>query len=101
MPEFVPMEKLKQMIGQENGLSDWVLIDQDRINRFADVTGQRSWIHVDIERAKEGPYGGPIGHGDLTPLPDPAVQHLSEGGWRCIMTDGEGQSIKLALKGPM
>jgi len=66
MPEFVPVEKLKQMVGQENGLSDWVLIDQDRINRFADVTGQRSWIHVDIERAKEGPYGGPIGHGDLT-----------------------------------
>ena len=66
MPEFVPVEKLKQMVGQENGLSDWVLIDQDRINRFADVTGQRSWIHVDIERAKEGPYGGPIGHEDLT-----------------------------------
>ncbi|MCJ7833534.1 MAG: MaoC family dehydratase [Deltaproteobacteria bacterium] len=66
MPEFVPVEKLKQMVGQENGLSDWVLIDQDRINRFADVTGQRSWIHVDIERANEGPYGGPIGHGDLT-----------------------------------
>ena len=40
MPEFVPMEKLKQMIGQENGLSDWVLIDQERINGFADVTGQ-------------------------------------------------------------
>ena len=66
MPEFVSVEKLKQMIGLENGLSDWVLIDQDRINRFADVTGQQSWIHVDIEKAKEGPYGGPIGHGDLT-----------------------------------
>lgn len=54
------------MIGRENGLSDWVLIDQERINCFAGVTGQRAWIHVDIERAKAGPYGGPIGHGDLT-----------------------------------
>jgi len=65
MPEFVPVEKLKQMIGQENGLSDWVLVDQDRINRFADITGQKAWIHVDIERANKGPYGGPIGHGDF------------------------------------
>jgi acyl dehydratase len=50
MPALVSMEKLKQMIGQENGLSDWVLIDQDRINRFADVTGQRAWIHVDMDQ---------------------------------------------------
>ncbi len=65
MPEFVPVETLKQMVGQENGLSDWVLIDQDRINQFADITGQKAWIHVDIDRAKEGPFGGPIGHGDF------------------------------------
>jgi acyl dehydratase len=83
MPEFVPMEKLKQMIGQENGLSDWVLIDQDRINRFAEVTGQRSWIHVDIDKAKDGPYGGTIGHGDLTlsliPLFNASAKYLPEG----------------------
>jgi acyl dehydratase len=66
MPEFVSVEELKQMIGRENGLSDWVLIDQERINRFAEVTGQRSWLHVDIKRAKAGPYGGTIGHGDLS-----------------------------------
>jgi acyl dehydratase len=66
MAEAIPIEKLKQMVGQENGVSDWILIDQERINRFADVTEDHQWIHVDIERAKKGPFGGPIGHGFLT-----------------------------------
>jgi len=83
MPEFVPVEKLKQMVGQENGLSEWVLIDQDRINQFADITGQTAWIHVDIERAKEGPFGGPIGHGDfllsLVPLFSASAKYAPAG----------------------
>lgn len=63
------------MIGQENGTSDWVLIDQDRINRFADATEDHQWwIHVDIEKAKKGPFGGPIGHGFLTLSLDPYIQ---------------------------
>lgn len=66
MPEFVPIEKLKQMIGEDNGTSDWVTIDQDMINKFADATGDHQWIHVDIEKAKQGPFGGPIAHGFLT-----------------------------------
>jgi acyl dehydratase len=66
MSELVSAEKLKKMIGQENGVSGWVLIDQDRINRFADATDDHQWIHVDIEKAKKGPFGGPIGHGFLT-----------------------------------
>src|SRR4030043_2370843 len=66
MPELVSAEKLKKMVGQENGISDWVLIDQDRINRFADVTEDHQWIHVDIEKAKKGPFGAPIAHGFLT-----------------------------------
>jgi acyl dehydratase len=54
-------------VGQELGVSDWWLIDQDRINGFADVTGDHQWIHVDVERAKaESPYGAPIAHGFLT-----------------------------------
>lgn len=57
------------LIGQEGtklGPTDWLLIDQDRVNGFADVTGDHQWIHVDVERAKEGPFGGTIAHGYLT-----------------------------------
>jgi acyl dehydratase len=47
-------------------VSDWVQITQDRINQFADATGDHQWIHVDVERAKTGPFGAPIAHGFLT-----------------------------------
>ena len=66
MPERLPLEKFKQLIGQNNGITDWILIDQERINRFADVTEDHQWIHVDIEKAKQGPFGVPIAHGFLT-----------------------------------
>jgi acyl dehydratase len=83
MSELVSAEKLKKMIGQENGTSDWVLIDQDRINRFADATEDHQWIHVDIEKAKRGPFGGPIGHGFLTlsliPIFSKSAKYLPEG----------------------
>ena len=83
MSELVSAEKLKKMIGQENGVSDWVLIDQDRINRFADATEDHQWIHVDIEKAKKGPFGGPIGHGFLTlsliPIFSKSAKYLPEG----------------------
>jgi acyl dehydratase len=53
--------------GKELGVSDWVEVTQDRVNTFADATGDHQWIHVDVERAlKESPFGGPIGHGYLT-----------------------------------
>src|SRR4030043_2474248 len=83
MPELVSAEKLKKMVGQENGISDWVLIDQDRINRFADATDDHQWIHVDIEKAKQGPFGGPIGHGFLTlsliPIFSKSAKYLPQG----------------------
>lgn len=66
MPESLPLEKYKQLIGQSNGITDWVTVDQERINGFADVTEDHQWIHVDVEKAKEGPFGGPIAHGLLT-----------------------------------
>ncbi|MGE5544081.1 MAG: MaoC family dehydratase [Bacillota bacterium] len=66
MPEYIPLERFKQMVGQENGTTEWVTIDQDRINRFADVTEDWQWIHVDEEKAKNGPFGKTIGHGFLT-----------------------------------
>jgi acyl dehydratase len=57
---------LGQSVGQELGLSDWVAMDQPRIDAFASCTGDRQWIHVDVERAKrESPFQGPIAHGYL------------------------------------
>ncbi len=59
----------RDLIGQEGtqlGATDWLLIDQDRVNGFAEVTGDHQWIHVDVERAKDGPFGGTIAHGYLT-----------------------------------
>jgi acyl dehydratase len=61
------MATASDFIGQELGASDWAVIDQDRINQFAACTGDRQWIHVDVERAtRESPFGGPIAHGYLT-----------------------------------
>lgn len=53
-------------VGKELGVSEWLQIDQDRINLFADATGDDQWIHVDPERAKDGPFGSTIAHGYLT-----------------------------------
>jgi acyl dehydratase len=58
---------LGKRVGQELGLSDWVTIDQARIDTFASCTGDRQWIHVDVERSKrESPFRGPVAHGYLT-----------------------------------
>jgi acyl dehydratase len=58
---------LGEKIGQELGVSDWVAIEQARIDAFASCTGDHQWIHVDVERAKrESPFGGPVAHGYLT-----------------------------------
>ncbi|MGH8987025.1 MAG: MaoC family dehydratase [Acidimicrobiales bacterium] len=54
------------MVGSHLGYSDWVLVDQGRIDRFADATGDHQWIHVDPERAAQGPFGTTIAHGFLT-----------------------------------
>jgi acyl dehydratase len=57
---------LKNAIGQQLGVSDWLEIKQDRIDKFADATGDHQWIHVDPKRAKDGPFGACIAHGYLT-----------------------------------
>src|SRR6201987_5865735 len=58
---------LGERVGHELGVSDWVIIDQSRIDTFASCTGDNQWIHVDVERAKrESPFRGPIAHGYLT-----------------------------------
>ena len=59
----------RDLIGQEGtrlGPTEWLAIDQARVNGFAEVTGDHQWIHVDVERAKDGPFGGTIAHGYLT-----------------------------------
>ena len=60
------IDELKALVGEELGTSDWLEITQDRVNTFADATGDHQWIHVDPERAKDGPFGGTIAHGYLT-----------------------------------
>lgn len=66
MKTFETLAELAAQAGQEVVVSDWVQITQDRINQFADATGDHQWIHVDVERAKTGPFGAPIAHGFLT-----------------------------------
>ena len=61
------IEGLRELVGTHLGYSDWMEITQERVNQFADATGDHQWIHVDVERAKkESPFGGPIAHGYLT-----------------------------------
>ena len=63
---FASPAELESAVGKNLGVSDWLEITQDRIDKFADATGDHQWIHVDPERAKEGPYGATIAHGYLT-----------------------------------
>ena len=60
------LDELAALVGQEVAASDWITITQEQINQFADATGDHQWIHVDVERAKAGPFGAPIAHGFLT-----------------------------------
>ena len=67
------IDGLKAKVGEHLGYSDWVEITQDKVNRFADATGDHQWIHVDVARATAGPFGGPIAHGYLTLSLGPAL----------------------------
>src|SRR6476620_5817463 len=67
------IDELKAKIGDHLGYSDYVEITQEQVNLFADATGDHQWIHVDVERAKAGPFGGPIAHGYLTLSLGPAL----------------------------
>jgi acyl dehydratase len=60
----IPVSEIHTLVGQEIGVSDWLEITQDRVNRFADATGDHQWIHVDVERATKE-LGAPIAHGYL------------------------------------
>jgi acyl dehydratase len=60
------IEELTSLVGTHLGYSDYHTVTQEQVNQFADATGDHQWIHVDPERAKAGPFGGPIAHGYLT-----------------------------------
>src|SRR6478609_1608385 len=67
MPNLVvDFDKLLTLAGTDLGVTDYREITQEQINKFAEATGDDQWIHVDVERAKEGPFGAPIAHGYLT-----------------------------------
>ena len=63
---FTTLDEVAAAVGEELGTSDWLTIDQERVDAFADATDDHQWIHVDVERAEDGPFGGTIAHGYLT-----------------------------------
>ncbi len=84
---------LKELVGQHLGYSEELEITQERVNTFADATGDHQWIHVDPERAKDGPFGGPIAHGYLTLSLGPALLPtiVSVEGMRMAVNYGMGK----------
>src|SRR5258708_27490699 len=84
---------LEQFVGQDLGVSDWLTVDQERINEFADCTGDHQWIHVDVERARrESPLGSTIAHGFLT-LSLLAAMQMELG----IVPEGISQALNYGL----
>ena len=66
MRTFTSFDDLTAAVGEDLGASDWLTIEQDRVDAFAEATGDHQWIHVDVPRATAGPFGGTISHGYLT-----------------------------------
>ena len=66
MRVFSSLDELKAAVGEELGPTEWLTITQDRVDQFADATGDHQWIHVDRDRANRSPFGGTIAHGYLT-----------------------------------
>src|SRR5258708_39067691 len=88
------LSTITNFVGQELGVSEWMTIDQERINQFADFTGDHQWIHVDVERARrESPSGSTIAHGFLT-LPLPASLQYEIG----IIPAGVSEALNYGLE---
>jgi acyl dehydratase len=66
MRVFTTYDELSDAVGEELGPTDWLEVTQERVDAFADATGDHQWIHVDVERATQGPFGGTVAHGYLT-----------------------------------
>jgi acyl dehydratase len=91
MRTFTSIEDLKAAEGTELGTSEWLAIDQERINQFADATGDHQWIHVDPERAAEGPFGSTIAPGYLT------LSLLPQFSWEIYTLEGVKAGINYGL----
>lgn len=86
------IDALRTLIGEHLGYSDWLTIDQERVNLFAEATGDHQWIHVDVERAqRESPFGAPIAHGYLT------VSLLAKFAGECVGVDGARLAVNYGL----
>ena len=83
--------QLPGLVGSELAVSDWLEVAQDRIDRFAEATGDHQWIHVDVERAKAGPFGATIAHGYLT------LSLVAGFSQRSLAIDDETMSINYGL----
>ena len=66
MKTFETLQDLADCVGQQVALTPWLEVTQEQVNQFAEATGDHQWIHIDVERAKAGPFGAPIAHGFLT-----------------------------------
>jgi acyl dehydratase len=66
MRTFTSYDELAGAVGEDLGTTEWLEVTQERVNAFADATGDHQWIHVDVERAEAGPFGGTVAHGYLT-----------------------------------
>src|SRR5690349_7970662 len=72
---FASPDELRAAVGEQLGWTDWLQVDQKRVDAFADATGDHQWIHVDPERAAKGPFGKTIAHGFMTLALLPRLQH--------------------------
>jgi acyl dehydratase len=90
MDQRAMIEQIRSIIGQEIGVSDWFLVDQNRIDQFADCTEDHQWIHVDVERATRGPFGITIAHGFLTLALIPAMS-------QCIQLPFDDAIVQMRL----
>jgi acyl dehydratase len=91
MTRAIQASELKSLVGRELGTSSWVTIEQERIDKFADATGDHQWIHVEPERAKDGPFGSTIAHGFLTLSLIPALS------WEVYTIEGARLSVNYGL----
>ncbi len=87
MRTFHSAEEITAAAGEELGTSDWLNVDQERIDRFADATGDHQWIHVDREKAAAGPFGGTIAHGYLT------LALLPQFAWQIYTVEGAAMAV--------
>ena len=91
MRKFADIDELRAAVGEDLGTSDWVVVDQHRIDVFADATDDHQWIHVDPERAAAGPFGKTVAHGFLT------VALMPKFGWDTFEVGGVAMTVNYGM----